>query len=169
VKRTPLRRKSTKQRIVDKTRTRQVYTPPAWFMAITPGSHGSTPYQKRYWRVVSEYVRKRDFEKYGTCVSCGFHFERWQDSQAGHWLPYAVCNAWYKFDSEFNIAGQCSGCNRSLHRSGAHVGHAMGEELKRRHGDGVLERIKHDNELYRGQKLEVPEMVAKAALLYATH
>jgi hypothetical protein len=46
---------------------------------------------------------------------------------------------------------------------------AMGEELKRRHGDGVLERIKHDNELYRGQKLEVPEMVAKAALLYATH
>jgi len=134
-------------------------------MAITPGSHGSTPYQKRYWRVVSEYVRKRDFEKYGTCVSCGAHFDDWRAGHAGHYIPWSRCNAWFKYDWR-NLALQCARCNLSLHRSGADVGHAFAEELKRRYGDDILTILAHDNESLRGQKMEVPDIVFRAEKLY---
>lgn len=129
------------------------YKPPAWFQKIPFGSHGSTPAQKRLWKVVSNYVRQRDFELYGDCVSCGEPFERWNDAQAGHWLPFSLCNAIYKFDPTFNIAAQCATCNSNLRRSGAHIGHAMGEELKRRFGPTVLDAILHDNRTFRGMKL----------------
>lgn len=139
------------------------YKVPSWFKSIKPGAHGQSPSQKRLWRVVSEFVRKRDFEKYGKCVSCGYRFSCWEESQAGHWLPYSLCNSFYKFDPTFNIAGQCSACNTSLHRSGAHVGHEMGEELKRRYGSGVLEIIKEDNRRFHGMKLEVWNLVDMAS------
>jgi hypothetical protein len=141
------------------------YQVPAWFTAIKPGSHGSTPTQKRYWRVVSEYVRQRDFDLYGTCVSCPYHFQSWEEAQAGHWLPYSICNSYYKFDPTFNIAAQCSSCNMALRRSGAHVGHAMGEELKRRHGDHILEQIRKDNLSYKGKRIEEWVAVDKVATL----
>lgn len=140
--------------------TAKGYKTPQWFNSIKPGSHGSTPAQERLWRVISEHVRKRDFEAYGgKCVSCPYRFSNWKEAQAGHWLPFSLCNAWYKYDYAHNLAAQCAGCNRSLHRSGAHVGHAMGEELKRRHGDDVLDRIMADNLSYRGQKMEAWEIV----------
>lgn len=141
------------------------YKPPKWFQKIKPGGHGSTPAQKRLWRVVSEFVRRRDFELYGTCVSCFHRFENWQEAQAGHWLPYSLCNSFYKFDPTFNIAAQCSACNSNLHRSGAHIGHAMGEELKRRHGQGVLEVIQSDNLRFRGMKMETWAIVDYVARL----
>lgn len=158
MKRTPLRRKSLKKRVVKKLPNKG-YQEPKWFKAIKPGAHGQTPAQKRLWRVVSEYVRKRDYELYGGCVSCGVKFERWEDGQAGHWLPYSLCNSFYKFDPTFNISLQCAACNTSLYRSGAHVGHAMGEELKRRFGENVLELIKEDNLRFKGKKMELWQIV----------
>lgn len=165
MRRTAIRRRSPTKRVIDKTRVlNRGYKTPAWFNDIKPGSHGNTPVQKRFWRAVSEHVRQRDFALYGKCVSCNTRFERWQDSQAGHWLPFSLCNAWYKFDPQ-NIAAQCSSCNTSLHRSGAHVGHAMGEELKRRHGDNILNTILLNNEKYRGQQMQTWEIVEKVAKL----
>lgn len=134
-------------------------------MAIPPGGHGSTPIQKRLWRVVSDYVRQRDYERYqGRCVSCGAVFGHWRDAQAGHYLPFSVCHSWYKFSPE-NIHAQCHGCNMGLYRSGAHIGHAMGEELKRRYGPDILTTIIANNEKFRGKKMEVWEIVAFAEKL----
>jgi hypothetical protein len=152
-RRTPLRntRKSSKNR--PRKLATKGYVVPAWFMKIKPGTHGSTPAQKRLWKVVSDYVRQRDFELYGDCVSCGEPFQRWNDAQAGHWLPFSLCNAIYKFDPTFNIAAQCMACNSNLRRSGAHIGHAMGEELKRRFGPDILTTILTDNRAFHGMKL----------------
>lgn len=141
------------------------YKPPKWFQKIKPGVHGSTPAQKRLWRVVSEFVRQRDFELYATCVSCPHRFESWQEAQAGHWLPFSICHSWYKFDPTFNIHAQCVACNSGMHRSGAHIGHAMGEEIKRRCGENTLEIIKEDNERFRGMKIEVFQIVDYVARL----
>jgi hypothetical protein len=114
---------------------------------------------------VSEYVRQRDFHLYGKCVSCGHHFRHWSEAQAGHWLPYSICHSFYKFDPTFNIHAQCAGCNTGLYRSGAHIGHEMGEEMKRRYGADVLDIIKQDNERFRGMKMDVWAIVDFAARL----
>lgn len=60
-----------------------------------------------------------------------------------------------------NMALQYCDCNLALDFSGAHTGHAMGEELKRRHGYDVLDRIQADNLAFRGQRMEVWQIVAK--------
>lgn len=164
MKRTALRRKSPKKRTIRKTKPKG-YRPPEWFNNITPGGHGSTIAQKRLWRVVSEFVRQRDHERYGgRCVSCAAVLSHWRDGHAGHYLPFSICHSWYKFDTE-NIHLQCAGCNMALYRSGAHIGHAMGEELKRRYGADILARIPANNERFRGQKMELWEIVATAERL----
>jgi hypothetical protein len=159
MKRSYLRSKSPAKRFKRASPTKG-YKPPQWFSEIKPGGHGNTPAQKRLWRIVSEYVRERDFKLYGKCVSCDHRFTHWKQGHAGHYLPYSICHSWYKFDPE-NIALQCEACNMGLMRSGAHIGHEMGEELKRRHGPGILEQIARDNLSYRGQKMEVWQIVAK--------
>ncbi|WP_421993979.1 recombination protein NinG [Roseococcus sp.] len=107
-------------------------------------------------------VRERDNLRYGgKCVSCPHRFTDWRVGHDGHWLPRSVCHSWFKFDVT-NIALQCKSCNVGLTFSAAHIGHAMGEELKRRYGDNVLARIQRDNRTFRGQKMEVWEIVARA-------
>lgn len=134
------------------------YKPPKWFTSLKPGSHGSTPTQKKYWKVVSDTYRKEDFERYGgKCVSCPARLERWEDGQLAHYKAWSVCNAWFKYERK-NLALSCSNCNRL---SDGIVGHNFGEELKRRHGDKILDWIQSENEKYRGQKMEVWEIVER--------
>lgn len=81
---------------------------PNWIKAIPENkSHGSGTYQKRLWKLTSDYVRIRDFHKYGVCAATGKRFEHWhmQNVQAGHLKPYATCNGLYKFDTR-NIHAQ---------------------------------------------------------------
>ena len=138
------------------------YQLPAWFMAIKPGAHGSTPIQKRYWRVVSETYRQQDFEEYGgRCVSCPTRFDSWKDGQLGHYKAWSVCNSWFKF-ARPNLALQCGGCNR---RSDGPTNEAFKRELQRRHGDNIIEWIEKENLKYRGQKMEAWEVVDKVATL----
>lgn len=168
VKRTPLKRKLTTKRAVKKTKPKG-YQAPDWFFAIKPGSHGSTPAQKRLWRVVSEFVRQRDFLRYnGRCVSCSHVFGHWKEAQAGHYMPFSICHSWYKFNPE-NIHAECASCNTALYRSGAHIGHAFGEELKRRYGPDILTKIAANNQKYRGQKMETWEIVDTAAKFIHTN
>lgn len=61
----------------------------------------------KFWTVFSEYIRKRDFKKYGTCVTCGKRFNRWQDSQAGHFAPAGNCGFALLF-SEDNVHAECA-------------------------------------------------------------
>lgn len=145
--------------------TAKGYSCPRWFKDIKPGSHGSTPAQKRLWRIISEHVRQRDFDAYGgKCVSCPTRLSDWRDGHAGHWLPYSICNAWMKWDIS-NIHLSCPSCNYGLTRSGAHIGHAMAEEMKRRMGDDVIDKILARNNSLRGTKVEEWEMVELVAAL----
>lgn len=50
-------------------------------------------------------------------------------------------------------------CN---HRDDGVVGHAYGEELKRRHGDDIIEWIEKENAKYHGKKLETIKIVEMA-------
>jgi hypothetical protein len=142
--------------------TAKGYKPPKWFTSLKPGSHGNTPAQKKYWKVVSDTYRLEDFEKYGgKCVSCPVRFERWQDGQLGHWKAWNVCNAWFKYERK-NLALQCGGCNR---RSDGPTNENFKQELKRRHGKNVITWIEAENLKYRNQKMEVWELVERTAAL----
>lgn len=72
---------------------------PKWVKSIPESnSHGSGTYQKRLWRLVSDYVRISDWYKYKRCVATNRPIERWQDGQAGHFISYSKCNGIFKFD-----------------------------------------------------------------------
>ena len=85
---------------------------PNWLKAIPESqSHGSGTYQKRLWKLTSDYVRIRDFYAYGCCVATGKRFETWKESHAGHLKPYTKCNALFKFDTR-NIHAQHGNSNK---------------------------------------------------------
>jgi len=70
-----------------------------WIKAIPESqAHGSGTFQKRLWKLTSDYVRIRDFYTYKVCAATGKTFEHWKDSHAGHLKPYSTCNALFKFD-----------------------------------------------------------------------
>lgn len=162
LRKTPLKQKSSKKRVVHKSRTKTVYKPPAWFTKIKPGSHGNTPTQKRFWRVISCFVRQRDFiEQKGCCVSCDTTLQRWQDGDAAHFKRFSVCNSYFKFNPD-NVALSCKNCNRN---DDGVVGHAFGEELKRRYGRDHLDWIEEENLKYKGIKLETHKIVEEVERL----
>lgn len=138
------------------------YKTPPWFNAIPRGSHGSNPAQKRYWKVVSDLVRQRDFKKYrGKCVTCPRRLERWEDGQAAHYKAWSVCNGYFKYELT-NLALSCSHCN---HINDGTIGTAFGEELKRRHGEQHLDWIEKENARHRGEKMENWEIVERVEKL----
>lgn len=66
----------------------------AWIKAIPPStSHGTGTLQKRLWRLVSDFVRIRDWYKYGTCVATGVKIENWRSGDAGHTARPLVVDA----------------------------------------------------------------------------
>ena len=72
---------------------------PTWLKAIPESkAHGAGTYQKRLWRLTSDYVRIRDWYEYGVCAATGVSFEHWSKAHAGHLKPYSNCNGLYKFD-----------------------------------------------------------------------
>lgn len=138
------------------------YKPPKWFTALPYGSHGSTPTQKRFWWVISQTYREEDFKRYkGRCVSCGKKLIDWRDGDLAHFKKYSVCNSWFKFERK-NLALSCKGCNQ---RDDGMTGFRFGEELKRRHGDDIIEWIERENQKHSGQKMHDWEIVDKVAAL----
>lgn len=135
---------------------------PKWFMSIPVGSHGSNPVQKRYWKVISNFVRQRDFEKYnGKCVSCSARLERWQDGDAAHFKRYSVCNSYFKYN-EKNIALSCKHCN---HNDDGVVGYNFGQTLIKRYDKNHIAWIEKENLKWRGVKLENYEIVERVEKL----
>ena len=134
------------------------YKTPAWYNKLPVGSHGSTPAQKRYWKWLSDKIRCEEFHKYkGKCVSCPRVLPSWKDGQCAHFKPYSVCHGWFKLERR-NLAFSCPFCNQN---SGGDVGHAFGEEMKRRYGKKHLEWIEKENEKHRGEKIHDWDLVAK--------
>ena len=95
-------KKATKRGVAPKKPVQRISTPlVAWIKAIPASkAHGSGTYQQRLWKLTSDFVRIRDFHKYGTCAATGKHFDSWKGTniQAGHLKPYSTCNGLYKFD-----------------------------------------------------------------------
>lgn len=58
-------------------------------------------------RIMSEFVRKRDFVL--GCISCGQHVN-WENWQAGHFYDKSISYAGLYFHPK-NINGQCKTCN----------------------------------------------------------
>lgn len=144
-----------------KTLTKKPFLPP-WIKSIPESqSHGSGTYQKRLWRLISDYVRLRDWYQFkGKCVTTGKYVERWQDGQAGHFKAYSKCNGMFKFDE------------RNIHLQGA-SSNSWGDmddwkgyerELKRRYGEEIVEELEAENRAY-SLKFSQLEIEAKMELI----
>jgi 5-methylcytosine-specific restriction endonuclease McrA len=62
-----------------------------------------------YWYWFSRFIRERDMNRYGTCISCGRPLTP-QNCQAGHFIPAHTCGRDLLFDP-MNVHGECAGCN----------------------------------------------------------
>lgn len=60
----------------------------------------------RLWKLVSEYVRRRDK---GVCYTCGDKKD-WKDQQCGHYIHKDCLD----FEVDFNLRCQCVRCNKWL-------------------------------------------------------
>lgn len=128
-----------------------MYKEPKWVKSIPPAQgHGSGDLQKRLWRVVSDYVRIRDFYNYGTCVATGARITDWRNTDAGHYHSYSTCNGMFKFDI-WNIHAQSKQSNAW---GGQAIGYSFGEELKRRYGETFLDELKEENKKHINEKVD---------------
>ncbi len=104
----------------------------------------------KFWKVFSQFIRMRDYYKYGTCVSCGLPLAHWKLCDAGHYIAAGHCGFGLLFD-EKNVNAQCKRCNNPKWTPDASVGYKY--ELDRRFGEGtadsLYERFK-DNQ-YKGK------------------
>lgn len=145
------------------------YTPPKWFRALPQSKgHGSSIAQRKLWKLVSDTVRQREFQQYtGKCVSCWRRLDDWRDGQAAHYKAWSVCNGPFKYEMK-NLGMSCGYCN---YVDDGAVGHAFGEELKRRYGPGHLEWIEQENLKHAGEKLDDQACVRLAAQIlgYEVH
>ena len=94
--------------------------------------------KNKLWKLVSEYIRKRDK---GICITCG----RWAEGKgyhAGHYIPKAICGMVLRY-SDRNIYGQCYNCNINLGGNGAkfHI------ELVKRYGQGFVDDLWKQKEI----------------------
>jgi len=95
------------------------------------------------WYYFSLFVRQRDVEKYGTCISCGGPLN-WENAHAGHFMPADDCGRDLLFD-EVNVNGECKHCNGF---DGAHLlGYA--ENLDKRYGPGTAQELRDRRHHYR--------------------
>lgn len=103
----------------------------------------SPPEKGVYWYFFSLFIRKRDVEKYGTCISCGRPVTV-ETSQAGHFMPASSCGRDLLFD-ERNVNAECSQCNAwdETHL----LGYAEG--LDRRYGSGTARSLRLQRDRYR--------------------
>jgi len=88
---------------------------------------------KIHWKLMSEYVRRRDN---GICFTCGAKKE-WKKMDAGHCIHAGnTLNFW--LDSDFrNIHSQCTSCNQ--YKSGDIANYSI--KLEEIHGFGILQEL----------------------------
>lgn len=108
--------------ITDEVKLRAGFT---WLRYKNPPEKGI------YWYYFSLYVRQRDVEKYGVCISCGREITV-DTCDAGHFMPTDDCGRDLIFHEQ-NVNAECSRCNAwdSTHL----LGYAEG--LDKRYGTGT--------------------------------
>ena len=102
----------------------------------------------RFWAIFSEFIRKRDFKKYGVCIVCGKKFESWQESQAGHFAPAGNCGFALLF-SEDNVHAECA------YDNAFNAGHLIQYKtnLIKRYGEAFTAQLeaKYNDSRYKGK------------------
>ncbi len=102
----------------------------------------------KFWAIFSEYIRKRDFNKWGCCVTCGKFIDSWQDLQAGHFAPASNCGFALVF-SEENVHGECA------YDNGFNSGHLIQYKtnLMQRYGENFVKSLeeKYNDSRYKGK------------------
>ena len=140
-----------KQTKADKLRSWGIETPPFQWSQLRYKS----PYEKGiYWYYFSLYVRHRDVEKYGTCISCDKPITV-KTCQAGHFIAAHGCGRDLLFDP-LNVNAECGGCN------GKDQNHLWGYErnLIKRYGKEAPNLLKDKFFLYKNGGL-VKDWTAK--------
>lgn len=116
-----------------------------------------------YWWYFARVVRMRDYQKYGTCISCNRQTD-FEQLQAGHFVPAGSGGFSLLFDLR-NVNGECEGCNGfdQMHLRGyernldIRYGAGTGEELvRRKHRDTMKEWSKLEYET-----TKIPEIRAE--------
>ena len=106
----------------------------------------------KFWAIFSEYIRKRDVLKYGTCISCGRRFGDWTNAQAGHYAPAGNCGFALLF-SEDNVHAECP------YDNAFNSGHLINykNNLEKRYGKAWLEDLedRYNASRYRGVSTKV--------------
>jgi hypothetical protein len=74
----------------------------------------------KYWTLLSEYIRRRDFQRYGTCISCGKAVSDWREFDAGHFIPAGSGGFSLLFD-ERNLNGECPYDILLSEQTGGHI------------------------------------------------
>lgn len=93
------------------------------------------------WRILSEYVRMRDFIKYGTCISSGIRIANWKYVDPGHYFTMGGHGASIGFH-DMNIHAQAKDDNAW---GGMEAGARYKDGLIKRYGESLLvelEKIK---------------------------
>jgi hypothetical protein len=96
-----------------------------------------------YWWHFSRFIRQRDVEQYGTCISCSRAITV-DTCDAGHFMPAANCGRDLLFD-ERNVNAECYSCNAfdETHL----LGYAEG--LDKRYGEGAAARLRQRRQEYK--------------------
>lgn len=159
MKRTPLKRKSTKK-VSKKTKEKwaDILEANQWYTVIPDGSHGSNPIEKKLWRLVTDYVRIRDFEKYGNCISCGKVFTTWDEAQGGHYRPFTKCKGYTKFDYR-NVFAQCAYCNSRMNEDKFEGGRIFAHNIVNRFNKKHLDLINEFTTPKYDSKREYPTLL----------
>jgi len=132
--------------------TNRGYKVPKWFKKIKPGAHGSTPSQKRLWRIVSETYREEDWSRSPHCRTCFTHLPSWKDGQLGHFKAYSLCNGMFKYHRR-NLALQCAPCNANFHKDNV-IGARFIDYLRAMYGEDILRWLEKENLKHAGEKVE---------------
>lgn len=92
-----------------------------------------------YWYLLSRKVRQRDFKAFRACISCGRTVFRWEDTDAGHFIPASAGGFGLLFD-ERNVNMQHKACNNPTWTPEASLGYEKG--LDERYGEGTAQDLK---------------------------
>lgn len=108
-----------------------------------------------YWFFFSLYIRERDVEKWGTCISCNKPITV-DTCDAGHFIPAFSCGRDLLF-SEQNVNAECPRCNAW------DEGHLFGYErgLAKRYGAAIPGVLKDKYWQYKLSDVPVKEWKAE--------
>lgn len=89
------------------------------------------------WKILSDYVRMRDFVKYKSCISSNTKILNWNDTDAGHYVTMGGHGALVGF-SDINIHAQSKSENAW---GGMEAGARYRDNLVKRYGENILSDI----------------------------